>query len=268
MDQRLMPYLTQQEYSDVLDNANKVLRRRAPTGKILFIMLPWIALGVSLMILSSKGPSKTCEAANGMCLDGQDPITDSCCRVMCCMSGRRLQDDFEALEGLRVGSERRLRDKDLERNFLNGTRTNFDGDSTQIDGQHAERALLSRRLVVPQDCRDTTHEIGSAGNIPGECMCTQRGKSKVCDGIVSVTGPHTKDEGTRWMMGISLPIHMSGCVLPVAYMIYANCALPGLINPVLEPWVRKGLQSRYQMGSKHFQARIQVFTHPAGASVV
>merc|ERR1719401_1136566 len=91
MDQRLEPFLEQNEYTDVLTKANAVLTRRAPglSWRLVALCTPIIAAGLPTIHFGARQrptPQYICDAANGWCFDGQDPAADACCQVMCCGS--------------------------------------------------------------------------------------------------------------------------------------------------------------------------------------
>jgi len=200
------------------------------------------------------------------CLEGQDPIKDSCCLVTCCRnSRRRLEDVLKNKRDPRDMSEQQLQDKQdkpLEGIFWNVTSAS--DAVVQTNDHHAKRALLSprggRSLQLRSSCEQWFDSpSGDNDHIPGECMCTQSGKSRVCHGSVSVKGHHEKDRELRWMFPIALFVHVVSFLLPFAYVTYCRCTMSNFINPVMDPWTQKGLQCHYQMGSKYSQARISVF---------
>lgn len=88
--------------------------------------------------------------------------------------------------------------------------------------------------------------------------------------MVRMQGDHAKDPGRPWALPLGISFAATGFYLPIIWLCGGNCALPGVINPILEPWRQKGLQAMYMGGSKHFQARIRVTTPGAvpGTTVV
>lgn len=266
MDPRLSPYLTQEEYSSVISNANNLLKRRAPTCKVMLCIVPMVLAAMVCMFVAIANPPKyRCQAANGLCRTGQNPVTNDCCLAKCCAHRRLIElDDFEEPK---LVSGRMLQKDSLQETYLNSTPANPGASPVQMSGQDAPRSLLSRRMGRSlQSCKQI--QDGDPDNIVAECMCRQSGKNRKCDGSVSVEGKAEKSDGLRWMLGLAIPLHVVGVLGPLTYTIGFNCALPGLINPLLEPWVQKGLQAHYRMGSKHSQARISVFTPQTGMAVV
>eukprot|EP00931_Biecheleriopsis_adriatica_P027828 TRINITY_DN16662_c0_g1_i1.p1 TRINITY_DN16662_c0_g1~~TRINITY_DN16662_c0_g1_i1.p1 ORF type:complete len:361 (-),score=21.57 TRINITY_DN16662_c0_g1_i1:135-1130(-) len=284
-DQRLTPFLTWQEYSDVIVNANNVLKQRAPTCKALgFTILMCITAAILVILGVTNPPSYKCLATNGMCRSGQDPVADSCCLAICCPNNeeRRLQHELKNFEIWEVSEQRRQEGYYLNVTSANSTHrhTHLSTDlptnasaslhSIENDGYQVKRRLLSSRmgrgLTRTRGCENVGTDA-DVDNIPAECMCVQGAKRRKCSGSVTVTGPAEKDEGLQWAMFVGMPLWAGGFCLPFGWAMYFGCALPDHINPVLEPWIRKGLQARYQRGSKHYQARISVFT-PADATAM
>mmetsp|Transcript_40714 Transcript_40714/g.105326 ORF Transcript_40714/g.105326 Transcript_40714/m.105326 type:complete len:291 (+) Transcript_40714:81-953(+) len=246
MDGRLRPYLTQQEYEKVIDEANATARAKGVKSHVWAIGIPFFVIGAVFSALA-KGERLKCEAVNGPCEPDQSAATDQCCEYTCCPKTRRL------LEGSELGQK--LNTSAAAWDFLAPSGTVNDSPRALLSGRRLEAFLCFRDEATDQT----------------ECKCREEGSGKnrkqVCDGKLSIAGAHVVEPPVLWPIAVAVPSFVLGFLLCLVYPVWKICVLGSYINPILEPWRRTGLSAEYKPGNKHWQARIIVRT-PGNATVV
>lgn len=248
MDRQLMPILTQQEYSEVIQKCNSTLFWHYPN--IAFWATCGLLFCIGLLVVGTQvfGMKEDeyfeCAERNGLC-DAQASIVSDCCRYLCCP---RTMSNLTHTHVHSHTFDSPAHSHDFELDM---------GSCDVIGATQDEECDCETKLV-------TTTQIDTSGNDWEESK-----EETTCSRFVRVEG-ETKLIPAKHEWGVPVGIAcftaslLSWCVSFVIVFIRLR-VVRRFMHANLRPWASKGLEARYCPGEHNYKPRIIVTFPPERA---
>lgn len=256
MDGRLAPYLTEDDYRSVIDDVSTgMAQERKRCCSICGVVL--LSMAVLSMLTrafqSQYVPAyEVCAAPSGECSAEHAGAASDCCNWWCC-------DDVPAVSSL-----------DYSQSCNRVPATN---DSECGCRQVENTPLTTGTPTLPPDITTTSASIPTAPSQLQPARTLRSASYTVICGEVQIEGETTViPDKNAWAAAVAMvlmTLHTVCCCGGLGNFMFTQCQISSKVQPLFEPWARKGLSARYHPGRKRFHPRIIVqLPHPVppGAS--